>query len=1099
MFSRCIVALVMLLTICSSNAPGQASATGAVNGTVSDPSGQMVPNAKVTLISEATAIPVVVHTGVAGQYRFLNLLPNLYSLAVEAPGFKTVRIAPFRVNVNQTVTQDIVLELGDLAQRIEVTAQGELVQRATAEVSTVIQEKVVRDLPLNGRNYTQLITLTPGANGTRINGQWADGNAYMLDGTANTSILGASSAFVPILDTIQEFSIQSHSDKAEFGGFLGATISAVTRSGGNRLTGSAWEFVRNDKFTGRHPINHARLADPPAFRQNQFGGTFGGPLLLPKVYDGKNRTFFFFAYERYTFRRQDVRLTRVPTEKELSGDFSDSVIGRNIYDPATTRSAGGIVAREQFSNNRIPANRIDSLTQSYLKLMLPLPNYLDPANVNVNRLDIFPVKTDQNDYSIRTDHRFSDSDSVWFRYSRVDNLALSYLTALVRREDSRDRRNIGANWTHLFTPTLFSDSRFFYSDHPFRRLDTMEGGEAAVTRLGFSPAKVKRYNIPDFLGVGAINTPYLNGKYQTLTRLPYGFSHSLSWVRGKHNAKFGVQLGRKKFTNVALGHHYNFNIAQTADPQRAGSTGIELASLLLGLPNTVNYYDGTYNQEFNNWAAYAQDEWKLRPNLTVTLGLRYDSFPMPNFTVGTLSGWDWKSGDWLIGGERLPPACNLAGAAPCLPGDGDLGKIPFGNKIRLADYPGIRHPFHDNLGPRLGAAWSLTPKLVVRGGYGIYFDTESSTAQEAQNSFGAWPSNSSIDRTYNQIGEGFTSVRQIDKTNLSALPGPAPWGTVTYFWDPRKRNAMSHQWNIDIQHELARNLMLSTAYVGSVGRRLDLNVAANTAPTPGPGTAAEVNARRPHPHYGRDTLYGTDLGRNSYNALQVKLERRFADGLQGLLAYTWSKTMDNGTDGWYIGNPQNVYNLDAEHGVSNSDRKHILKISGIYELPFGRGKRWLRSGVASWLLGNWQWNTINTLQSGTPVVLTVRGDVANVGNTVKNYARPNVNGDPRLENPNGERWFNTAVFSVPVLSFGNAGRGLIRNPSFYNSDMSLFKNIPLGEGLSAQLRFEAFNVFNIQNPGDANGDASTGNRNFGRITSVSGSPRDIQLALKLQF
>ncbi len=1097
---RYALALLLLSVACSQVSFGQASATGAINGTVTDPSGQVVAGAKVTLRNEATNITTAAMTNIEGQYRFLNLLPSVYTLTVEFSGFKSVGVAPFRVNVNQTMTEDVALQLGELAQHVEVSAQSELVQRTTVELSTVMQEKVMRDLPLNGRNYTQLISLTPGANGTRINGQWADGNGYMLDGGSNTSILGASSAYIPILDTIQEFTIQAHSDKAEFGGFLGATISAVTRSGGNRFTGSAWEFVRNDILTARNPITHASLSSPPAFRQNQFGGTFGGPVLLPKVYDGRNRTFFFFAYERFAFRRADVQLTRVPTANEFSGNFSDSVLGRAIFDPATTRSGeGGTVLRDQFPGNTVPAARIDKMAQGYLKLMVPTPNYFDPGNVNVNRIDVFPVKQNKNDYSIRLDHRFRDQDNVWFRFSQTNDLTNSLLTALVKRGDSRDRRNIGVNWTHLFSPTLFLDSRFFHSGHPFKRLDEVEGGSAAVVAVGFSQAKIDRYNIPDFLGVGAFNTPYLNGKYQTLTNVPYGFSESFSWIKGRHSAKFGFQLSRKTFTNVALGHHYTFNLLQTADPQKAGSTGTELASLLLGLPNSISYYDGTYTEEFSNWGVYAQDEWKLRPNLTLSVGLRYDTFPLPNFTQGTISGWDWKTGEWLIGGSKLPPACDTAQAAPCIPGDGNLAKLAFGDKIRLADYPGIRNPIRDNFGPRVSAAWSPTPKTVLRGGYGLYFDTESSTAQEAQNSFGAWPSNNSIDRTYNGIGVSATTVKDVDSSVLAAVTSGVPWGTVTYFWDPKKKNAASHQWNIDVQRELRANLLMTVAYVGSVGRRLDLNLAANTSPTPGPGTAAEVNSRRPFSYYGRDTLYGTDLGRNSYNALQVKVDKRFSDGLQGLISYTWSKVMDNGTDGWYSGNPQNPYNLTAEHGVSNSDRTHILRISGIYELPFGKGKRWAKSGPAAYLIGGWQFNTINTLQTGTPVVLSVSGDIANVGNLVKNYARPNVIGDPSLSDRSMNLWFNTAAFAVPVLSFGNAGRGLVRNPAFYNSDLSLFKNVPIKESVTLQLRVEAFNAFNIQNPGNANGNASTGNRNFGRITSVSGSPRDVQLALKLTF
>lgn len=1082
---------------------GQASATGAINGTVTDSTGRVIVNATVTLLNKATNIKTTVNTNGEGQYRILNVQPSLYDLTIEATGFKTTHVDTLRINVNQTVTQDITLEAGQISESVEVRGDtGELLNRTTVELATVIQDKVVRDLPLNGRNYTQLISLTPGANGTRINGQWADGNNYQLDGTDNTTILGASSALIPILDTIQEFTIQSHSDKAEFGGVLGATVSAVTKSGGNRFSGSAWEFVRNNAFNARNPFTDARRTEPPPFRQNQFGGTIGGPVRIPKVYDGRNKTFFFFAYEKFLFRRYQVSLSRVPTAAELNGDFSNSTLGRNIYDPATTTiGADGLAVRTQFTNNIIPADRINKLTQGYLRLILPQANYFDPSNLGVNRIDTFPVKQDRDDYSIRIDHKFSDRDNVWFRYALTNNPTVSFLTAQITRADSTDRRNLGANWTHMFSPTLLLESRFYRSDHPFKRLDTFEGGAAALASLGFSQAKLDKYNLPDFLNVGAISTPFLNGKYQTLTKLPYGFSESLSWIKGRHNPKFGFQLSRKRFQNVALGHHYIFDLAQTADPQNVGRTGTQLASLLLGLPSSVSYYDGPYTEEFNNWGVYAQDEFKVTPTLTINYGLRYDNFPTPNFKVGTISGWDYRTGEWLIGGTQLPPPCSSS-APPCIPGNGTLASIPFGDKIRLADFPGIRHPIRDNFGPRVSVAWSVNPKTVLRAGYGIYYDTESSTAQEAQNSFGAWPSNNSTDRAFNAVGQPLTTINQIDAATLSTQPSLAPWGTVTYFWDPKKKNARSHQYNFEIQRQVTPNFLVTTSYVGSIGRRLDLNIAANTAPTPGPGTPAEVNARRPFPFYGRDTLYGTDLGENSYNALQVKAERRFSKGLQYLISYTWSKTMDNGTDGWYIGNPQNAYDLRSEHGVSNSDRTHMLRISGIYELPFGKGKRWLREGAASYILGNWQFNTINSFLSGTPIVFSVSGDVANIGNSVKTYMRPNVVGDPHSSNPTQQQWFNTAAFAVPApFTFGNAGRGLVRGPGFFNSDMSLFKNFPFKERVNAQLRLEVFNVFNIQNLGNPNGNASTGNTNFGRITSLcSGcSPRDIQFAFKLNF
>jgi len=424
---------------------GQASSTGAVNGTVTDPSGQVVAGAKVVLLNESTNISTTAATNIEGQYRIQNVLPAVYNLTVQGAGFRAVQVSPFRINVNQTLTVDVTLQLGEVSQKIEVSAQSELVQRTTVELATVIQDKPMRDLPLNGRDYTSLITLTPGANGTRVNGNWGDGNSFLLDGGVNTTVMGGNSAYKPILDTIQEFSIQSHSDKAEYGGVTGATIQVVSRSGGNRVTGSVWEFVRNDRFLARSSISQATLSRPPAFRQNQFGGTFGGPIFLPKLYNGKNRTFFFFAHERYIYRKYDVLRTRVPTANELAGNFSDSVLGRDIFDPATTTPGpNSTQVRQQFPNNIIPPNRIDPMTQGYVRLRLADPNYFSPSDLSVNRFDILPNKQNKEDSSLKIDHKFSEKDNVWFRWGFLNYLTTTFPSAKVDLDNpqNRDRKSV---------------------------------------------------------------------------------------------------------------------------------------------------------------------------------------------------------------------------------------------------------------------------------------------------------------------------------------------------------------------------------------------------------------------------------------------------------------------------------------------------------------------------------------------------------------------------------------------------------------------------------------------------------------------------------
>jgi outer membrane receptor protein involved in Fe transport len=1078
----------------------QASATAGLDGVVTDPQGNAIAGATVTVLNTATNLPSTVATNTHGQYRILNVAPGTYTLTMEAVGFKVARVPSFKVNVGQTVTIDLQLEIGTLSEDIEVMPEGKLLQRSTVELSTVIQEKVIRELPLNGRNYTQLINLTPGANDLRINGQWPDGNNYQLDGANNTTVLGGQSALVPILDTIQEFGVQSHSGSAEFGGVMGATVTVVTKGGGNRLSGSAWEFLGKNTFNARNPFTESNLKEPPSFSQDQFGATVGGPVVIPGLYDGRNRTFFFAAYEGLRLSRDVVSFSRVPTERELRGDFANSTLARLIYDPATTRvGADGRLVRDPFPGNQIPVNRISPLAAGYLSLILPPPNYTDPAGGDFNRSDSFPSRTDSDRFSIRLDHRFGSRNDLSVRVSREDSVDFSHLnTALLTRRATRDRTHVSANWTHIFASNMLLESRYSYSDHPFRTLDDFPGGREGLLQLGFSQTKIDTYDIPLFWNIQPFPIPFLTGRYGTLTKDPFGLTESVSWVRGRHSVKVGFQLVRQKFTNIALGHRYDFSSGPTSDPQGPGSTGTPLASALLSLPDAISYYDGTYTLAFNNWGAYAQDEWKVRPNLTMALGLRYDYFPTPNFLEGMINDFDWHTGEWLIGAESLPPPCNVARVAPCAPGDGNLSSLPFGDKIRLADQPGIRHPIRDNFGPRVGVALSLNSRTVLRAGYGLYFDTASATAQEMQNTAGIWPSNFSAYAGYNGLASPLTTIEQIDRTALSPITEGAPWGTVTYFWDPHKKNAMSHQWNLEVQRELSPSFVVSAAYVGSLNRRQDLNVLANAARTPGPGSAAEVNTRRPFPYYGAATLYGTDLGVGTYNALQLRAERRLASGLQFLVAYTLSRSTDNGGDSWFAGNPQNTYDLDDSKGPSNNDRTHLLRISGMYELPFGRGKRWLSEGLASYILGKWQVNTILVAESGTPVVIVVPGDVANIGaGNIKAYARPDLVGDPQLSEPTANRWFNTAAFAIPNLAFGNAKRGLVRNPGYWSADVSMSKNVPIRQRATLQLRVEAFNVFNHTNLADP--DANIRSPTFGRITNMRGAPRNVQLGVRLGF
>jgi Carboxypeptidase regulatory-like domain len=1091
---------------------GQATEFGALNGTVTDQQGEPIVGATVTAIDVATNVAHKATTNEQGLYRIFSLLPVHYQVTIESPGFKTVTIAPFKLDVGETLTQNVMLIVGAATEQVQVSAQAQLLQTTTVANSTTIESQEINNLPLNGRNYMGLIDLTPGADGTRISGQWGDGNRFVLDGANNTTVLGATSAYVPNLDIIQEFSIDSSSTKADEGGFLGATISAATKSGTNQFHGDLWEFGRNNNFVARNPITEPPGFRFPSYHLNQYGATAGGPVLLPKLYNGHNRSFFFFGYQRYTVTQQQPVYSRVPTADELNGNFTNSLFfiaspnQAHLYDPATT-TTGANPTRQPFSpTDVIPPGRIDTLVQSYMKYALPPPNFTPNANFPTdNRYDLYATPTTVDDYSIRLDHHLGSRDTIWGRFSLVDNSYTSHVTTPITQVETQNRKNLTVDWVHIFTPRLFVESNYSWQLFPLGIDNGFPGGATqALTGMGWSGDQLAAYGLPDMFGTN-VETPYLIGHYEQGQHAPFSLNESLSWTRGRHSFQFGMTFSHKNYANVALGHHYSFSQIPTEDPNQnnpgAGNTGLGFASALLGLPSSVSLYQGNYTEAYNNWALYAEDTWKFTPKVTIDLGLRFDGFPPPNFTQGIINDWDANNGIWYIGGGKTPPACSTSPVAPCIPGDGNIADLQYGNMIQVAKYSGIMYPIYDNWGPRLGVAWTVLKNTVVSAGFGIYYDPTSNTTQESQNTFGTWPSSTNLNLNYNNVGDNLTTVNQVDGQSLSPETTGVPWGTQGYFWNPRKKDPMSEEWNVSVQQQIGRNMVATIAYVGSHSTRLDMTLDANTAQTPGPGDASVVNSRRLWPFYGTDTHYGTDLGLSNYNALQVKLNKQYSNGLSLLVAYTWAKTLDNNTDGWYSGSPENSYNPNADYGLSNADRPQMFSAAAIYDLPFGRGERWLRTGVPAALAGNWEFNIIARTESGTPVVITASGDPANIGNTQYNYDRPNLVGDPHVHNPSDAEWLNPAAFQQPVYAFGNAPRGLIRNPDYQDADTSVIKNIPIASKdnkMMFQLRFDAFNALNLITRGGVDGNF-TNNPTFGQIHSIGSTPRQLQFAAKFYF
>lgn len=1116
------LALSALLCLTSGVAAAQ-TAYGSINGTVADASESVIPGAAVTLTSVDTQAQTEAETNANGYYVFINVVPGTYSMTVAAEGFSRAVESEFVLNVNQTRTHDFALTVGAVTETIEVVAEAALLQQSTSELGTAITEEAVQDLPLNGRNYSQLLTLTPGATpvstaqgnagGTSfnapvalpgssfalpsINGAWNRSNMNLLDGVINHWFYGQSWAVLPIVDAVQEFKVQSHNDKAEYGGVLGGVINLVSKSGTNDFHGSVWEFVRNDAFDSRNPFLDARNEGPTPFRQNQYGVAVGGPAI-------RNKTFFHFAWEGWKYRRSQQQSYFHPTDSEISGNFNGAILDQDIYDPATTRvdpANAAAFLRDPFPNRTIPQARIDPITRNYFQNYFDRPNISNPA---FNVINTRPQQSDNNTIQVKADHRFGNADNLWFRYSQLNNPQTLPATVKNGRIFSNRPRNIAGGWVHLLGTNVVFDTKFGWVREALNTQADLAAGLEPLQAdgwIGIDDFGAPGIGLQSPYGGPGVNTPRPETDWQWM------FSEGVSWIKGNHNIKFGGMYVWQERDALTTQHSVPFNNAQTAAPGQPGTTGNSVASALLGLPAQYTIRNQNYNITWPTLGLYVQDEWKASSRLTVNFGLRYDTYWVGQMNRGLQAGFDWDTGDWLIGGGVLPRPCSEAGVAPCIPGSGNLADIPNGQHIRVANDPNLYEPAHDGYQPRVGIAWRLRDSTVLRAGYGVNYDSFTGVMQGFQQSIGTWPDKQFAQPAYNAVGEPLVSVGRANQLGGAPLPDPSPFGSAGWYANPRTKPAYSHQWNIEIQEQLKNNLTFSIAYVGSRTKRLEHNGAANTATSAGPGSPEEVRQRRPFP-YQTTMFYGNFDGQGWYDSLQMKLNRRFSNGFQALVSYTWSKSLDT-QSGWFgaengIGGSsavQDYYNIMGSKGPSGYNIPHFVSVAAVYELPFGPGKRFLNRGVAAQVLGGWQLNTIAQFRSGQPANLSVTGDVANIGNEVAwwNYARPNLVGDPFSGGSTEERWFNTDAFATPVLSYGNFGKNVIYTEAVENVDISLFKQVQVAERYTVELRIESFNAFNIQNLGAPN--TTLGNPNFGRVAGLAGGtrPRVFQFGLKFLF
>jgi hypothetical protein len=1085
---------ILSVTLIALAIPASAQSTyGMIVGVVADESGALVRGATVTASNTATGQSRTVTTGSQGDFRITNLLPGTYDVSVEMSGFKKATSSGLVVRVNESVRVDFAMQVGELSENVEVTVQSPLLETSSATVGKLITNEKIVELPLNGRDFTQLTLLLPGASpvgtsgfligGARVavTGNRGDQNNYTLDGVNNNETFFKHYGIRPSIDAIQEFKVQTNITDAQYGEAAGANISIAIKSGTNELHGTAFGFVRNDMFDARDHFAPRK----PKFRWYQFGGTMGGPIV-------KNRTFFFVNYEGFRQNRESTIFTTVPTPEMMRGDFSRNVDGTpagQIYDPLTTRPNpdGPGLIRDPFPGNVIPADRFNPVSLAWQRALYER----NPPNLpgqRQNHLNTTPVKDTHDQFTVRIDHRVSDKNNLFARFSYADNDRVAPQTFPGTEVTFFNHfRNLAISDTHVFGPTTLLEVKFGFNEDDIERATP----EAA---LGLMPAIVaagmrdvpERFrgemdfplsmSISGFGGAGL--TAFKSGPQRTWQFLPM-----LTKVMGRHNLKFGADIKIRHVLHDGGFADIRHDRLLTGDPQDAtGVTGNAYASFLLGWPSAAGRIlpldapgcesctEANMQQDLYHF--YVHDDIKVGRNLTVNVGLRYE------YTSWYKSRNSPSNSSWF---DALGDCGPLEIRLGCKDGKGRF--VWAGTNPITGEPPNMSERFiepdRNNWAPRIGISYLLRPQTTLRAGYSIFYG--SNIAWEGNHMRGNWPYAVGQDLSLNETTPRNPTHDPFPPLDPTTVP-PSAQHTA------RRDNVMPYmqQWNFGIQQQLATDLLLEVNYVGSKGTHLSSFLSGNDA-RPGPG---EVQPRRPFPQHLGGFSENRSWATSSYHGLITKIEKRFTKGLTFDVNYAWSKSIDLNSE-WGGTSPQDAYNWKASIGVSDFHRKHIFSAALVYLLPRVASL----TGVAGKIVNDWQFNAIVQLRSGRFLTPTLPFDNANTGSR-GNFQRPNLVGSitgPRTS----DEWFNTKAFAVPPrFTFGDAGRNIIEGPGFAVVDMALYKNVPINNRHGLQLRFEAFNVLNRTNLGDPG--TSFGTAGFGRIRS-SGPARQIQFGLKYLF
>lgn len=1115
---------------------------GTITGTVTDASGALIVGAKVSAANTATGIAAETTTSGAGLFTIPQVTVGVYKVTIEQAGFKKYIQDGVTVSLGQTIRVDASLQVGEISQSVEVQAEAPLLKPDTSELGTTISNQQILDLPLSltgeQRSPATFMRLVPGVVGrgstsmsnpeaifsTAVNGGQTLSLEIQLDGAAilGSNLTGDLRILGFPVDAVQEFKINTNNFAAELGRTGGGVTSFTLKSGTNQIHGSVYEFFRNEKLNANGFFNNLGALDSRTGKatrvinkQNEYGFTLGGPII-------KDKTFAFGYFNGFRYRRAGAsQVISVPTAAFRNGDFSS--LGIPIYDPATTRSNGsGGFIRDQFPGNVIPANRISSVAKA-LQAFLPEPN--QPGNF-LNYVGAAPQGTSTDQWGFKVDHAFSS------KHKLNTSLAHSYYEETPFSPFTGPLATVGLNFDPIWVarlsedwfirPNIINHATIAYNrnNNNFVPLDPLRGCAKQIGLRGVNQESVcPQLNILNYssFGPGGISIVPENG---------WNLVDNVSWITGKHTYKFGFDIrynGDNTYSSNRDAGFFNFSNLETALPGNA-NTGAGYASFLLGAANSGEAYvygTGSTGNRSRYYAFFVQDDYKMTPKLTLNLGMRYD-IQKPRFEV----------------------ANRFATFDPTLPNPGAGGRL---GAIRFASDE--QRTFADTdwrqFGPRFGLAYSLNNRTVLRGGYGIYYSAGGAAIANGHLLgflMGYVSPNSVVG-----VDGGVTPAFYLDQGfPTDRFPRP-PFisstiinGGVPYYMADRDGHGPYFQnWNLNIQREIPGHIVVDMAYVGSKGTRLGSNLSpenqlpvsnlrlgqllfaninspearAAGIPIPYAGFNGSVaQALRPYPQYAGITRPHQAEGHSTYHAYQMRVEKRFSDGLAFLISYTASKVLTDANS--QLGVPfsvavQDKFNRAAEKSIGANDYPHNLVMSYSYDLPIGPGKRWLNSGgLSGKIVGGWKVNGIQQYQSGAPMRVTINQPYP--GTDIR--VRPNVvagaqkrssvsPGDYDPNDPSRNRWINAAAFSIPAFgTLGNATSDLpdLRTPAWLNEDFSIIKRTPINERVAIDFRTDFINAFNRVVFGGAQTNLNVPTT-FGRLGAQINQPRTIQFGLKVHF